>query len=166
MLIDVYSGLETGIRDIYQLFIAGGKEDYTRKLKQKVAAMGLQDRIIFAGYVPAALMPDLYREAFALIFPSLYEGFGIPLLEAMASGCPVIVSNTASMPEVCGDAALYINPLDLDSLLTAIETLVRKPLVRQQLIEKGISRAGLFSWKQMARAFDTMIDTSFTENKI
>jgi len=123
--------------------------------------MGLQNDVYFIGYVPLELMPSLYREAFALVFPSLYEGFGIPLLEAMACGCPVITSNTSSMPEVCGDAAMYFNPNDEVSIKLSLQALINDEQLRRGFIEKGIIQAESFSWKKMAQSFNDIIDNFF-----
>jgi len=99
-------------------------------------------------------MPALYREALLLVFPSLYEGFGIPLVEAMACGCPVIASDTSSMPEVCGDAACYIDPGSKESIRRSIETLVADTGLRDSLRRKGYARAAQFSWKKAAESFN------------
>ena len=165
LLIDAYHSLPQSITGRFHLLIAGGKDEYLLKLKNKVMQLDLEGSVIFTGYVSAEIMPDLYREAFALIYPSLYEGFGIPLLEAMASGCPVIVSNAASMPEVCGEAALYVDPTSMEDLKNTIQRLVCDPRLRANLVNKGVSRASKFSWKKMATDFDSLITTSFSGTK-
>jgi alpha-1,3-rhamnosyl/mannosyltransferase len=122
----------------------------------------LKDRILFTGHVPDPDLPAVYTGASALVYPSLYEGFGLPILEAMACGCPVICSKVASMPEAAGDAALYIDPRDTDSLVHAIDTLVPDPGARQALKAAGLARAGQFTWEKTARRtldiFQTVID--------
>jgi glycosyltransferase involved in cell wall biosynthesis len=97
-----------------------------------------------------SLLPQIYAGALALIFPSLYEGFGLPPLEAMACGTPVICSNRASLPEVVGEAALLIDPLSLDSLTNAMRRISEDPTLARQLGQKGIERSALFSWKETA----------------
>lgn len=164
LLIDAYSALDSNSKKKHPLVIAGGKENYVDVLKKYANKLGLQHDIYFIGYVPIQLMPSLYREAYLLIFPSLYEGFGIPLLEAMASGCPVITSNTSSMPEVCGNAVLYFHPLDKLSLTASMEQLILNEGIRNELIKKGIVQAKKFSWKQMAFSFNTVIDNIFINN--
>ncbi|MBI3883059.1 MAG: glycosyltransferase family 4 protein, partial [Sphingobacteriales bacterium] len=104
LLLSAYKQLDQETQKQYPLIIAGGKKNYLSVLKKQVQKLGLEKQVHFLGYVPIELMPALYREALTFIFPSLYEGFGIPLLEAMACGCPLIVSNISSMHEVCDDA--------------------------------------------------------------
>ncbi|MEO6230482.1 MAG: glycosyltransferase family 1 protein [Ferruginibacter sp.] len=164
MLIDAYASMDESFKRVHPLLIAGGKASYLNLLKRYVTAQHLDDFIFFAGYVPLNLMPSLYREAFALVFPSLYEGFGIPLLEAMASGCPVIVSDSSSMPEVCGDAALYFNPKDKIELCNAIKYLNENADERSLLIEKGLIQVKKFSWKKMAESFNSLIQSSVLNN--
>jgi glycosyltransferase involved in cell wall biosynthesis len=93
----------------------------------------------------------LYRGALALVFPSLWEGFGLPPLEAMASACPVITSRVASLPEVCGEAVEYVDPTSVDSIRGAMERLTREPALREDLRGRGLERARLFSWERTAR---------------
>jgi glycosyltransferase involved in cell wall biosynthesis len=161
LLINAYNELNDSIKKQYPLVIAGGKKDYLNFLKQCVKELKLEDNVHFLGYVPIQLMPSLYREAFALVFPSLYEGFGFPLLEAMACGCPVIVSNTSSMPEVCGDAAIYFDPLDKYSIISSVEKLISDKNLRTQLQEKGLIQSKKFSWTQTAQTLKTVIEKQF-----
>jgi glycosyltransferase involved in cell wall biosynthesis len=98
------------------------------------------------------LLSTLYKEASMLIYPSLYEGFGIPPLEAMAHGCPVICSDTSSMPEVVGNAAVYFDPNSVESLIAALESLAFSKSLRGELVEKGRARLPFFSWDQCARS--------------
>lgn len=93
------------------------------------------------------ILPNLYRKAIAFVFPSLYEGFGIPILEAFSCNCPCIVSNTSSLPEVAGDAALYINPFDRESITNALNRIITDSTLRTELIQRGQKRLPLFSWQ-------------------
>ena len=93
------------------------------------------------------ILPDLYRRAIAFVFPSLYEGFGIPILEAFSCSCPCVLSSTSSLPEVGGDAALYINPLDNESIVDALERIITDTALRTDLIQRGQQRLSLFSWQ-------------------
>jgi len=122
---------------------------------------GLLNRFIFTGYVSDETLACLYSGASVLVYPSLYEGFGLPILEAMACGCPVICSNVSSMPEVAGDAAWLVNPEDACDIATAIDRVVADSDIRRSLIRKGFKRSAEFSWPQTAiktmALFDTLI---------
>jgi glycosyltransferase involved in cell wall biosynthesis len=107
-------------------------------------------RVEFVGVVPEAKLPSLYRGAEALVFPSLYEGFGLPLLEAMACGTLVVTSNTTAMPETSGSAALLVDPTSVEQIARAIEQIMSDHSLRQQLREKGMARAAQFSWASTA----------------
>ena len=109
------------------------------------------DKVIHLGYVNNSELRTLYEHAFCFIHPSLYEGFGLPPLEAMACGCPVIVSNAASLPEICGDAALYCDPYDHQDIASKIKQLTEDRELRQDLIQKGKIRSQLFTWEKCAR---------------
>ena len=104
----------------------------------------------FTGPVPEEKLPSLYRGAKALLFPSLYEGFGLPVLEAMACGIPVVTANTTALPEVAGDAALLVEPTSVEQIGEAIQQIVRDDSLRQRLREKGLARAAQFSWASTA----------------
>ena len=103
-------------------------------------------RVHFTGLVPEAKLPSLYQGAEALVFPSLYEGFGLPLVEAMACGTPVLTSNITAMPETAGDAALLVDPTSVEQIAAATEKIVNDTSLRGQLREKGLARAAQFSW--------------------
>jgi glycosyltransferase involved in cell wall biosynthesis len=105
----------------------------------------------FLGYVPTADLRVLYGLARALVYPSLWEGFGLPVVEAMACGCPVITSTVSSLPEVAGGAALLVDPTVTDALAAAIEQVWTDDGLRQQLAERGLERARLFTWERTAR---------------
>lgn len=106
--------------------------------------------VIWLGRVTDDELAALYSYASLLVFPSLYEGFGLPPLEAMARGCPVVVSDAASLPEICGDAAYYIDPYDTDSLADGIDKVLQQGILRDSLILKGLARAELFRWETSA----------------
>jgi len=107
--------------------------------------------LLHAGTVSDAALRALYENAAAFVFPSLYEGFGIPPLEAMSCGCPVLASNASSIPEVCGDAALYFDPRDPQAMAMAMRTLMAQPVLREALVAKGRERQAQFSWSHSAR---------------
>jgi glycosyltransferase involved in cell wall biosynthesis len=138
-------------QDDLTLVIAGGKgwggEDY----RSTVDALKLQDHVRFAGFVEDDDLPALYRGALLFVYPSLYEGFGLPVLEAMACGTPVITSNRASLPEVAGDAALLVDPTQPTALATAIASILSDSSLRQALCVKGLARAQTFTWEAVAQ---------------
>ncbi len=113
----------------------------------------LPDGVGVKGRVPREELAALYRRASALVFPSLYEGFGQPPLEAMACGCPVACSTAGSLPEVCGNAARYFDPTSVDEMVEAVSTVLDDP---QPLVERGLQRAALFTWEACARGHDAV----------
>ncbi|MBE0069262.1 glycosyltransferase family 4 protein [Thermoanaerobacterium thermosaccharolyticum] len=132
--------------------VIGGKKGWMyEEIFKTVQELKLENDIIFLGYVPIEDMSALYSNAVSFIFPSLYEGFGIPPLEAMACGCPVIVSNTSSLPEVVGDAGILINPFDVEELSNAMYYVYCDNDLRNELKKKSIIQAGKFSWELAAQ---------------
>jgi len=117
----------------------------------EVEQQGLQQQILFLGYVPRREMPLLYAAASFLIFPSLFEGFGLPVLEAMASGCPVACSDLTTLPEIAGGAALLFDPYSEEQIAKAARQLIEDKEIRQALRQRGLERAREFSWEKMAR---------------
>jgi len=132
------------------LVLVGWEGWGTKGWLSRLGSAALKNRIYFTGHVPDMDLTAIYTGALALIYPSLYEGFGLPIVEAMACGCPVICSNTASMPEVAGDAAVLIDPLDSDDLAGAIDLVVHDTSVRNNLVVKGFQQAGKFTWDSTA----------------
>lgn len=116
-----------------------------------VSELGLEDRVLSLGYVDDANLPALYSGARLLVFPSLHEGFGLPLLEAMACGTPCVTSNVTSLPEVAGDAALLVDPRDTDAIAGAILALLGDEALCDDLRQKGLARARQFPWERTAR---------------
>lgn len=107
-------------------------------------------RVLFTGYISDEDLKQLYNSSLCFVYPSLYEGFGIPPLEAMACGCATVVANTSSLPEVCNDASLYIDPLDSKSIAAAIKEVVSNETLRVSLVTKGFENVKRFSWKSTA----------------
>ena len=130
------------------LVCTGGPREAHGSLCRQIDEEGLQSQVLFLGYCPREDMPALYRHAACLVFPSLFEGFGMPVLEAMASGCPVVCSNTTSLPEVAGDAALLVAPQDPEGLADAIRLVLVEGKLRDELRQRGLARARLFSWRR------------------
>jgi glycosyltransferase involved in cell wall biosynthesis len=136
--------------DGFKLVLVGKAQWQQSAVYNKVRSLGIGERVVFTGYVADEVLALLYRGALALVYPSLYEGFGLPVLEAMASGTPVICSNTSSMPEIAGDAAVLIDPLDTGALTEAMAAVAQDGADRQNLIARGYQRNTLYSWKQTA----------------
>jgi len=132
------------------LVIAGGAGWNSQDVKKRIAALAESGRVVPVGYVRDDQLPSLYARATALIFPSLYEGFGLPILEAFSHRCPVITAKHTSLTEVAGDAVLEINPRDPASLCEAMLKLETTPEHSARLREAGARRAGLFSWEKTA----------------
>jgi len=131
------------------LLIAGPTDPrYTLDLKKLAAERGMRSRVKFLSYVSYAQLPALLSHAIALVFPSLWEGFGLPVLEAMGCGTPVITSNVASLPEVAGDAAHLIDPYSLPELVAAMRAIATDASARQQLRDAGLKRVNAFSWEK------------------
>ncbi len=141
-----------------RLVVSGGVGWLYEEVSAEVVKLGLQARVRFAGYVDDADLPALYRAARVFAFPSLYEGFGIPPLEAMASGVPVVSSNTSSLPEVVGDAALTVEPRDIDALAAALGRALVDEAWRATAIDRGIARARTFTWERAGRELLAVYD--------
>ena len=139
------------LMDGVQLVLAGRRGWLYEDLFSRVKQGGLEERILFPGYVDEADLAALYSGALGYVFPSLYEGFGIPVLEAQACGVPVMTSNNSSLPEVAGDAALLVDPTDVDAIADAILRLATDDGLRASLVERGLENVKRFSWAKCAR---------------
>ncbi len=146
----------------WQLILAGKIVKNTDYLQVFNECSNLQAHVKFLGFVDDAQLLQLYRRAVGFIYPSMYEGFGLPPLEAMAAGCPTIVSSAASIPEVCGDASLYINPLNEEDIAQKICSLIENPTLRHTLIDRGKKRIDLFSWEKTAQEHINVIESIFS----
>lgn len=133
------------------LVVIGEKGWKNKKFLKEVRQHPLNDYIHFLGYVNRDQLASFYSNALCLLFPSLYEGFGLPILEAMSCGTPVITSNRSSLPEVAGDAAILINPYDIGALAKAMREILTDERLREKLKKKGLNRTRKFSWEQCAR---------------
>lgn len=149
-LIEAFSNLKSQIPNL-KLVLVGGKGWYYDRIFAAVERLSLKDRVIWAGYVPNGELPMWYNAADTFAFPSRYEGFGMPVLEAMACGTPTVTSTTSSLPEVAGNAALTVPPDDADALTDALRCALENAALRQELRAKGIARAALFTWEEAAR---------------
>lgn len=133
-----------------KLVLAGGKGWLYEGICTRVQELHLEQDIVFTGYVDGEDLPFLYNMAIAFVYPSLYEGFGLPPLEAMSCGTPVISSNTSSIPEVVGEAGILIDPYKVNDLAAAIYKVAGSVSLQDELSRKGLERAQLFSWKKCA----------------
>jgi len=150
-LIDALSNLKFSRE--YQLWLAGPSDQrYTPALKKQVQELGISDQVKFLEYVSYDDLPRIIRGAIALVFPSLWEGFGLPVLEAMACGTPVITSNLSSLPEVAGDAAILIDPYRVEEITDAMQTIANDAGLRSHLSQLGLQRVTHFSWEKAGQA--------------
>jgi len=134
-----------------ELVLGGRRGWLSAPIERKAAELGLAGRVRFPGYLPDADLPALLGGALAFAFPSLYEGFGLPVLEAMACGAPVLTSATSSLPEVAGDAALLVDPRDTAAIAAGLARLAADPALRADLRARGMARAAGFTWERCAR---------------
>jgi glycosyltransferase involved in cell wall biosynthesis len=135
----------------HKLVLAGKKDTEYKKLRALVKKEGIGKRVIFTDYIEWADILALYSAADMLLFPSIYEGFGFPPLEAMGHGTPVIASSAASIPEIVGDAGLLVDPKNVKGWTGAIQLLAKDDGLRKELISKGLERAKMFTWERAAR---------------
>ena len=150
-LFQAYSLLPDSFKREYPLVIVGADGWKNSFIKEQLRVFINKGEAIYLGYVPVKLLAALYAKAYCLVYPSFYEGFGLPPLEAMSCGCPVIVSRVASLPEVCGDAALYVDPTQAEDLASALLKILSSTELRDSLASKALSRASLFSWENTAK---------------
>ena len=150
MLVKAFNLLRNRFSLDAQLVLAGDATQAPPELDQTIHALGLDAHILKTGYVADEDLPALYSGALVFTFPSMYEGFGLPPLEAMACGTPVVSSNTSCMPEVLGDAALFASPQDPDEFAAQLAKAAKEASVRDDLVERGHARVALYSWKKMA----------------
>jgi glycosyltransferase involved in cell wall biosynthesis len=149
-LLMAFKQLLDSYRPAVNLVLGGEKGWLFDEVFALVEKLGLGGRVRFVGKVTPEDLLGLYNAAKLLVHPAFYEGFGLPPLEAMACGTPVVVSNTSSLPEVVGDAALLVDPSDVDGLTVAMWRMLSDETLRRQMIAKGLKRARLFSWRKAA----------------
>ena len=135
-----------------KLLIAGAWDQRYLEPKRLTESLGMTESVRFLGPVADADLPALYAGADLFVFPSLYEGFGLPVLEAMACGTPVACSNTSSLPEVAGDAALLFDPTDIQAMVGAMDLALGDANMREELRRRGAAQAARFSWERTAQA--------------
>ncbi|MDI6791963.1 MAG: glycosyltransferase [bacterium] len=135
----------------YKLVLVGGRNFFPEEIFAAIEGLELKDDIIFTGYVPEEDLPLLYNGAELFVYPSFFEGFGLPVLEAMACGTPVVTSNTSSLPEVAGDAAILVDPNNIEDMAYAIYKALTDNTLKKEMREKGLRQASKFSWEKCAR---------------
>jgi len=152
-LVKAYASLKARLStdELPRLVLVGKRAWLYDETLRALEETGLSSLVILTGYVPQSDLPALYSGALCFVYPSYFEGFGLPPLEAMKCGVPVIVGNTTSLPEVVGNAALRVDPYDVGAIAAGIERLIKDSVLRNQLSVKGLARAELFDWQETAR---------------
>ena len=149
-LIEAFSLLLPLLKKDIKLVIAGKQGISYSKYKKRTEELHIEDKVIFPGFIALEHLPYLYNAAKLFAYPSFYEGFGLPPIEAMACGTPVITSNVTSVPEIVQDAAILVDPSNIDSIFNAMYTALSDDALRSNLIEKGLKRASELTWKDTA----------------
>jgi glycosyltransferase involved in cell wall biosynthesis len=155
-LIEAFAGLAPELRETHELVLVGGSGWATGEIDASIARH--RDHVRLLGHVPDVDLPGLYRGAALFAYPSLFEGFGLPVLEAMAAGTAVLTSNVSSLPEVGGEAVRYADPHDVDAIRDALDALLRDPAERARLAAAGRERSRRFSWERTARETLTLVE--------
>lgn len=149
-LLEAFSRLQSTVYSL-QLILVGTEDYFYKRLKDKVEKMGLKNEVIFYGPATRDELNNLYRNATALVFPSLMEGFGLPGLEAMANGCPVICSDIPVFKEIYGEAAVYFDPNNIDDIREKMTICLNDSNQLSKIIEKGKEQSKKYSWEKLAR---------------
>ncbi|GIV16938.1 MAG: glycosyl transferase family 1 [Armatimonadota bacterium] len=149
-LLDAYA-LARRHTDLPPLVLAGAPGWQNKHILTQARELGIEEHVVFAGYISREHLPGVYAGASALLYPSLYEGFGLPPLEAMGCGTPVLASNTSAMPEVVGDGGVLVDPRDVQQIADGILRIARDEQLRRQVIGQGLERAKRFRWDEAAR---------------
>lgn len=149
-IVRAYARLPLALREVYPLVLAGGAGWLMEELSREIGQLGVGANVIKTGYIPEGDLPALYSGATLFIYPSIYEGFGLPPLEAMACGTAVITSNVSSLPEVVGDAGVLVHPQDVEKLADEMEDLLTNPSRREILCKRGLERSKQFTWEKCA----------------
>jgi glycosyltransferase involved in cell wall biosynthesis len=148
------------------LVLAGAKGWYFEDILAEVTRLDVEDRVHLPGYVPAESLPFWYNAASVFAYPSIYEGFGIPVLEALASGVPTLTSSATSLPEAGGDATLQVSPLDEEAIATGLYRLLTDDVLREDVRVKGLAHASNFSWGKMAKETTEVYRWALAQNTL
>jgi len=165
-LIDAYQRLPLSLREDHQLVLAGDAGSGIREVKKRLAKMGLVSEVVVTGLISFEDFPSLYSGAEVFVFPSLYEGFGLPVVEAMACGVPVISSDAASLPEIVGDAGVLYSTDRVENLVEVLTSLLSNPDKRKELAEKGLNRSRLYRPGSQAKKIREIIMEVYREWKL
>lgn len=149
-LLDAFDKLRSEFANL-RLVLVGREDEFFRRLRRRASTLGLEGWVVFPGFVPDRDLPAFYRNAQLYVFPSLYEGFGLPPLEAMRYGVPVAAANRAALPEVLGNAAAFFNPEEVDDMIRVIRRLLRNEKLRVELRERGRAQVERYRWEDLAR---------------
>ena len=158
-LIKAFIKFQSKCNNSVKLVISGVNSEAFNRFESLITSFGLQEKIVNIGFVPEEHIPLFLSGAIALIYASLYEGFGLPILEAFTCHCPVITSNRTSMPEIAGNAAIFINPESIDDIFEAMKIVYENPSVREELIFKGKKRLENFSWNYTMEGFAQVFES-------
>ena len=157
-VLKAYAGLPN--RRDFNLVLAGKKGWLYEEIFRTVGDLGLEEDVIFTGYVPEEDRPKLMSAAEVFVFPSFFEGFGMPVVEAQACGTPVIASNTTSLPEAVGDGGVLVDPKNISQLAEALEEVLSSGSLREKLVKKGLANARRFNWEdsgaKIVRIFNSL----------
>lgn len=165
-LLEAYNKLKKERNIEYMLVIAGGKGDGYDDMCHYLSSNGLEGSVKLCGCVSNEELLLLYNSADLFVYPSIYEGFGLPVIEAMACGTPVVTSNVSSLPEVAGDAAVLVDPYNVDDIANAIYNVINDNELRESLIDKGLKRAKEFSWEKAAKETLEVFEEVYNETKL
>jgi glycosyltransferase involved in cell wall biosynthesis len=163
-LLEAFALLKHDAKVSQQLVIVGRTTWFYEILIDKIRRLGIEGQVIFTGYVPEDELCGFYSGADIFVMPSYLEGFGLPVLEAMACGVPVAAANGGSLPEIVGKAGLLMDPFETEAIAMTIHTLVNQPTLRQELREKGFQRSKDFSWEKMALEIFALYQEVYSEN--
>ena len=163
-LLEAYHKLLKESQRELDLVLVGRVTWLSKEILEAIGELNLSDRVHLIGHVPVETLVMFYNACSVFVFPSLFEGFGIPVIEAMACGAPVVASKESSLPEVSGDAALHFDPVDTNQMASCIERILTDTELREDLITRGFERAAQFSWEETARRTLSVYKSVFLGN--
>jgi len=150
---------------VLKLVLIGARDKGETALIRHIRALGLEQAVLLLGWLPFEDVPSIYRASEAFVFPTLHEGFGLPIIEAMSCGVPVVCSRIEPLQEVAGDAVLFVDPFSPEEIATAIIKVVTDAPTRERMIGKGLARSNQFTWEATAKRTLAFLTTIATEKK-